>query len=181
MKAKNRGPLSDPDLMHIAQHSVENSHDLLDESAILLEAGRWARAAALAVLALEESGKAQLCHIWSVHIIPSVADATDPAVWSEFWKAFSNHERKLDLLMSRAEGAGRCGEYGAWDDVAFVVHTNKIRCLYVDWVRDGARPYYLIRPSAITEQDARDIIDYSLQMLRRVENVADSLGSTPDS
>jgi len=51
----NKGPLTNADRLHLAQHVAENSRELLDEAKMLLERGRWARAGALAVLAVEEA------------------------------------------------------------------------------------------------------------------------------
>jgi len=173
VKAKNNGPLTEQELMHLAQHAVENSHDLLNEAGMLFEGGRWARAGALAVLAVEESGKAQLCHVWSAHIIPTRDDMDDPGTWADFWNSFVDHPDKLDRLMSRADGVGRCQDFGAWKEVAHVLHTNKLRCLYVDWL-SGSGQGVLMTPSNITEQDAREMVELSRDFLRLVEGVRDS-------
>lgn len=83
MPAKNKGALDVPTLGHIAEHAVRNSKDLLTEADMLYRAQRWSRAAALAVLAVEESGKAHLCHVWAFHVIPALDDPNDAEAWHE--------------------------------------------------------------------------------------------------
>lgn len=173
MSGKNKGAVADADLMHLAQHAAENSRYLLEEADILLERGRWARAGALAVLAVEEAGKAQLCHVWSAHVVPSLSDPRRPTAWAEFWDAFVDHPGKLDRLLSRADGEGRCQDFGAWKDAAHVMHTNKMRCLYVDWLVESGTGV-LLTPSKITENEARDMVEKSREFLELVEGVAAS-------
>lgn len=170
MKGKNKGPLVDADLMHLAQHAAENSRDLLDEADMLIQRGRWARAGALAVLAVEEAGKAQLCHVWAAHVIPNLNSLMSPGAWADFWDAFVDHPGKLDRLLSRADGEGRCQDFGAWKTVAHVLHTNKMRCLYVDWSIEGGHGM-LLTPSRITEDEARDLVETSREFLRLVEGI----------
>jgi hypothetical protein len=51
------------DQLRQLKHAAEqNAEDLTADARVLLDAGRFPRAYALAVLALEELGKAQLCH-----------------------------------------------------------------------------------------------------------------------
>lgn len=160
-KAKNKGILDEPDLQHLAYHSVGNSRALLEEAEILFERGRWPRAAALAILAVEESGKAHLCHVWAFHVLPTVDDPTDPAAWQDFWDSFADHPGKFDRWLSRVDGFGGCPDFGAWKHEASRAHLSKLACLYVDWaVPERA----VTTPEAITA-DARQFVEIARDAL----------------
>jgi len=156
MPARNKGALDEPTLAHIATHAVRNSKDLLNEAEVLSRAGRWARAAALAVLSVEESGKAHLCHVWAFHVLPAVDDPKDDRLWQPFWDAFVDHPGKIDLWVSKVDGVGGCGDFGAWIDLAKNAHLNKLSCLYVDFVVPERA---VTAPEYITESDAQQMMD----------------------
>lgn len=156
MMVKNKGSLDEPRLGHIAKHAVANSKDLLAEAAMLYGAERWARAGALAVLSVEESGKAFLCHVWAFHVLPAADDRADPAVWQAFWDAFVDHPGKVDLWLSQVDEIGVCGEQGAWMHLATATHLSKLACLYVDYLPQGK---HITTPEYVTKADARQFMD----------------------
>jgi AbiV family abortive infection protein len=73
-----------PQLWHLRRECIQNSIDLLKEARILRKHRRYARAFALAHVAYEEFGKAQI-----------VSDfITGVASEEEFWLAFRSHDLK---------------------------------------------------------------------------------------
>jgi AbiV family abortive infection protein len=70
--------------------AYRNAASLIDDAVLLSRAGRWARAGALGVLALEELAKAPDIHD-TVH--RSELSPSDE-LWTEFWRRFSRHEAK---------------------------------------------------------------------------------------
>jgi AbiV family abortive infection protein len=65
-RAKNRTP-DRQTLLLFGLAAMKNARDLLEDAQILLEAGRWARAYAIAVLSSEEFGKAGVAmRLWSL-------------------------------------------------------------------------------------------------------------------
>jgi AbiV family abortive infection protein len=121
----------------------------------LLDRGRWARAGALSVLAVEESGKAHLCHMWAFHVLPTIADRSEPAAWAESWEAFTDHPEKFDRWLSRVDGLGACSDFGAWKQDATTAHLSKLACLYIDWILPGGK---VTTPQIVTEEDARQFV-----------------------
>ena len=77
------------DLAKLTQAALFNARDLLGDARKLADAGSWPRAHALAVLALEETGKAGIC----VQAMGPLNQRTP----EEFWKAFKSHEEKLEI------------------------------------------------------------------------------------
>jgi AbiV family abortive infection protein len=70
---------------------LRNAEELLDESELLIGHGRYARAVALALIALEEMGK-----------LPMLANSprygSDAGRWKKgFWKRFRDHREKIFL------------------------------------------------------------------------------------
>lgn len=62
---------------------VSNAHSLIDDAELLYEHGRYERAAALSILAVEEAGK--------VSIIRSILMEDDQKELNKEWKRFRNH------------------------------------------------------------------------------------------
>lgn len=151
MAAKNKGVLEASELRHVADHAVGNSHDLLNEAEILFERERWARAAALAVLSVEESGKAHLCHVWAFHLHPA-----DDEAWADFWDDFADHPGKIDRWLSRVDQIGDCTDFGAWKHDASRAHLSKLWCLYVDFTVPDR---HVVAPQFITREDAEQFMD----------------------
>lgn len=73
-------------LRHLAHAAAQNAGDLAADARLLLEAGRFPRAHALAVLALEELGKMVLCH----EVLDGELDDDG------FRREWSKHPSKLD-------------------------------------------------------------------------------------
>ena len=78
-----------PDLARLTQAALFNARELLADARKLADAGSWPRAHALAVLALEETGKAGIC-------VQAMAPLEQRAP-EAFWKAFKSHEDKLEI------------------------------------------------------------------------------------
>lgn len=62
---------------------VSNAHSLIDDAELLYENGRYERATALSILAVEEAGK--------ISIIRSILMEDDQKELSKEWKRFRNH------------------------------------------------------------------------------------------
>jgi AbiV family abortive infection protein len=113
---------------------LQNAHDLVIDAETLLERGRWARAHALATLAMEEAGKAWLTH---GHLQQAWSDPLPKHPW--------RHQQKLEAARQMAAFAGMV-EAGVGDLVALYAeeHTQlaeddfftRMTALYVD-LRDG--------------------------------------------
>src|SRR5260370_24294125 len=73
-------------LRQLAQAAAQNAADLAADARLLLDAGRFPRAYALATLALEELGKMELCH-------EVLAGRLDDKGFRQEW---SQHQSKLD-------------------------------------------------------------------------------------
>jgi AbiV family abortive infection protein len=104
----------------LAAAAEGNAADLAADARLLLEAGRHARAHALATLALEELGKRTLC-------LEALAGKLDE---NGFRKAWSSHLDKLESSYLEAIlSANSAQRLSAWykDDAAM-----KMRGLYVD-------------------------------------------------
>lgn len=149
-------------LLQLAHHAVVNSMELLDDASLLLQHGRWSRSHALAVLALEELGKAGLC---------LAALAYEESQSRDFWKDFTHHPSKLLQAGAILEFLG--GDHAS--ATAAVVaqiqteatreHARKLRGLYVDLSRSGA----VELPDEVDEEAARRVIGH-------VRKVVDLLG-----
>lgn len=174
MSAKNKGVLDASTLQHIATHAVANAHALFDEARMLYDHERWARAGALAVLAVEESGKAHLCHVWWFHAVPTLDDPADAEAWQPFWDGFTDHPGKIDAWLSHVDGIGECADFGEWNHEATVSHLSKLKSLYVDYDLPEKQ---VTTPDPVTEDDARQFMDIAADAIawwERVGWVADT-------
>ncbi|MEX0983666.1 MAG: AbiV family abortive infection protein [Actinomycetota bacterium] len=150
--SKNWGVLDNAELEHIAVHSLQNFEALLAEAELLFEHEHWARAGALAVLGVEESGKAHLCHVWAFHP-PAHGD------WFQFWDTFKDHPSKFDLWLTRLDTFGSCPDVGMWKREAKIAHLSKLNSLYVGW--EGQ----VLTPLNITEDDSMQFIEIARETL----------------
>jgi AbiV family abortive infection protein len=92
------------DLVRLIQASAFNARDLLADARVLSDAGSSPRAHALATLAFEEVGKANLCIL--VIMPPGFISA------AEFWDSWLSHSHKLRwarLAQSRPHAAAGGG------------------------------------------------------------------------
>jgi AbiV family abortive infection protein len=80
------GPLSVEQAAAGIHSALENAKSLLADAELLLENGRWARAAALAILAIEEAGK--------VPTIRALLLSRDANELREEWRAYRSHTKK---------------------------------------------------------------------------------------
>jgi AbiV family abortive infection protein len=133
-------------LRQLAAAAEGNAADLAADARLLLEAGRFARAHALATLALEELGKRTLCN----EVLAGKLDERG------FRKAWSNHLAKLDRSHVEAILSANSEEriFAWYEDDA----TMKMRGLYVDANpvdADGAP----LTPSDVDRDAARGIVE----------------------
>lgn len=139
-------------LLLVAHYAVANGMELFDDASLLLQNGRWPRAHALAVLALEEFGKACL----SLGALVYTEDLAEG-----FWKDWVHHPTKL-------LNAGAILTFFGQDQpstTATVVaqlqaearheHVQKLRGFYVDLSTSGV----VERPDDINEDTARRVVD----------------------
>jgi AbiV family abortive infection protein len=146
------------DLARLTQAALFNARDLLADARTLAAAESWPRAHALAVLALEEVGKGDICTI--ALSVPGVLDAAD------FWKSFYNHPAKLHwaigfLQVVIREPAGPVVQlYEQLGDESKAEHLRKLRGLYVDY--ESGR---IIAPAGIGASEAQTMIDAVQELL----------------
>jgi len=140
-------------LRQLAQAAAQNAADLAADARLLLDAGRFPRAHALATLALEELGKPELCRA-------VLAGELDDKGFRQEW---SNHLWKLDrsriLAILSAPTAARVFAT-ADDDCA-----TKLRGLYVDVnPSDPSGPPRT--PPEVTPARAREIVETAEEAAR---------------
>ena len=140
-------------LRQLAQAAAQNAADLAADARLLLDAGRFPRAHALATLALEELGKPELCRA-------VLAGKLDDKGFRQEW---SNHLWKLDrsriLAILSAPTAARVFAT-ADDDCA-----TKLRGLYVDVnPSDPSGPPRT--PSEVTLARAREMVETAEEATR---------------
>ncbi|MET8627946.1 AbiV family abortive infection protein [Kitasatospora sp. NPDC004669] len=139
-----------PEILRIIPAVINNADELLGDARTLLDAGRVPRAYSLAVLALEEFGKANLC----ISAIGANPDAKD------FWKAWRLHPSKLfetlgmQSLGSPLDGQSVVNRFTAIKAAANDTHGLKLSGLYVDYDETGQ----LQLPQAITREEAEAVI-----------------------
>jgi len=148
------------DLFRLAAAALANAGDLLADARLLAEAGRFARAHALATLACEELGKEAHClqAAWVPRRTPQ-----------SFWAGFSNHTQKLwhtqtlAAVLETDDPVGPVGQFGQRvRQQSRSAHERKLRGLYVDYA-DGAAKL----PGEITEQAASEAIHRAQATLDR--------------
>jgi AbiV family abortive infection protein len=140
-----------PDLARITQAALFNARDLLADARTLTKAGSWPRAHALAVLALEETGKAGIC----IQSMPPFGQRTA----REFWKAFNSHESKLEVargvleLLVRESARPVIEMYERLTVVSKSDHVRKMSGLFADY--NNGR---VATPAEITPTEAETMI-----------------------
>lgn len=133
-------------LRQFAQAAAQNATDLAADARLLLDAGRFPRAHALATLALEELGKMELCHVM-------LAGGLDDKSFRQEWL---NHPSKLDrsriLAILSAPTADRV--FATVEDDSAI----KFRGLYVDVnpADPGGAP---MTPSDVGPVPAREMVE----------------------
>jgi AbiV family abortive infection protein len=150
-----RAALTDEQIVEGMGAISQNAREMLDDARFMLENGRYARAAALAILSLEENFKklALLVH-------PLIRD--DPQGRKEFWNAYRNHKVKsgtpatLPFLLGEIDEAERAEltkELERWADAL------KQRGLYADCYREGSGLRWAVPSRAVSEDEARVAIE----------------------
>jgi AbiV family abortive infection protein len=138
------------DLLALLQAAKANAEDLISDAELLADAGRFPRAHALATLAHEEIGKAQLCLL--AVMLPEITH-------EEFWAAFKSHTGKLIRVtgFGRLSSAEPIGPIAAYAKIvkgqSSSAHTRKLRGLYVDY--KGGR---VLLPRQVNEKEAKSQI-----------------------
>jgi AbiV family abortive infection protein len=126
--------------------------ELFDDASLLLRHARWPRAHALAVLALEELGKAGLS-------LGTLAYTEDQA--EDFWKDLAHHSTKLLYagailtFFSEYQPSATATVVAQLETEARHEHVRKLRGLYVDLSTSGV----IERPDDIDEDTARRVVD----------------------
>lgn len=131
-----------------------NARELLDDARFMFDAGRHARAAALAILSLEENFKKL-----SLLVHPLIRD--DPKGRREFWRAYANHRVKSGTPatfpfmlgeVGEEERAALTKELERWADAL------KQRGLYADCYRQGAGLRWAVPSGDVGEDKARTAV-----------------------
>jgi len=151
------------DLVEIIRAAAANADTLADDAAFLARAGRFPRAHSLAVLAVEEVGKAMLCVV-----------ATFPTAEMEqgFWTEYRKHTSKL-AYAHVASTALFGGDGPAVEQIATAAAlvdsdaATKLSGLCVDYSDDGR---VLTPADLVTEEDA-------LTAIRAARTLVDEFGT----
>lgn len=108
-----------------------SAHRLLEDARILREHGRCPSATALAILAIEEAGKAG--------ILRRIASLSDPVALKAAWRDFRSHRSKSlmwPLLLSVKAGARKLDDFGELHDPTSdhpeLLDSTKQLCLYAE-------------------------------------------------
>jgi AbiV family abortive infection protein len=134
-------------LVELAIAAEANARELISDAEVLLAAGRWPRAYALAVLAHEEFGKGLMAMV----LVAAHPAARQPARLRELT---GDHRRKLTSTYEHEAmvgGSGWQAELRRSPELARSANERKQRGFYVDFADDGS----LRMPSEIGEDEAR--------------------------
>lgn len=155
----HRGRLSEEQLLEGARCVSRNAEELLADAKLLFENGRHARAASLAILALEETFKGQMLFLY-----PLVRD--DPEGRKQFWRAWRDHKVKSSTSATAPFLLGQIDEErrvelteatSRWADAL------KQRGFYADCYEEAHGGVGALRwalpSSAVREDDAREAIE----------------------
>jgi AbiV family abortive infection protein len=127
-----------------------NARDLLEDVRVLSAAGRFPRAGALAVLALEELAKVPVLFEAAI-----VQHRGRRDFWLEFWKDYKNHATKQKRIADYARGLRTAGDgfvnegpYAHYlpDELGRILDIYKQRNFYVDFWGDS-----FMRPGEVEE------------------------------
>ncbi len=154
-----RGRLTDEELLEGARTISRNAEELLEDASLLFENGRHARAASLAILALEENFKKLM-----LFVHPLVRE--DQQGRKEFWRAWRDHKVKSStpatapFLLGQIDGERRVQlteALGRWADAL------KQRGLYADCYEEAlgntGGPAWALPSRAVSEEEARKAIE----------------------
>jgi AbiV family abortive infection protein len=154
-------------LQTLFRAAMANAHDLLDDAELLMRAGSYPRAHALATLSLEEQSKGDMCMLAA--LVPEITP-------EHFWGDFRDHQSKLRLVhglevIAESEPIQSSGQ---WQTEAkgrsASSQAQKLRGLYVDY-RKGR----ILLPSQIGERAARKQIKLAKETLTEVEHASSDM------
>lgn len=141
------GKLSPADVAEGINASRRNAKRLADDAAFMLEAKRLPSALALAILSIEESGKAG--------ILRAIGMASTDAELKQYWKEYRSHKSKNALWAAFdyiAKGARKLDDFaGLFDpneDHPQVLDELKQLAVYTECVRVGR----WVEPTSVAEQ-----------------------------
>jgi len=176
-------PSLEPEVVaEYGRFALQNARDLVSDSEILIEHERWPRACSLAVLAAEEAAKAWMCGLMPV-LPPD--DAASFFAWP-FAEINRAHGLKLGtaglvthMLGNLLAGVGPQGGIAPrWEDVEASSREDnerKQRGFYVGY-RDGQ----ILRPSELSEQDARRAVARARTLANIAEHFLDWTSHLPE-
>lgn len=169
MKAP-KPPLSFAQLAQVARAALDNAGELLSDARLLLDAGRWPRAYALAVPSAEEFGK------FYSRVVAGTYAPDDAKAWKEFWNDFTRHPPKFTAWASEFVDSLDWGPVGseddaewkrAWDSRGEVVKTGlagKMAALYVDFEDGQVR----VPDALFSEKTTRTTVAIVARVVERV-------------
>ncbi|MBU2008362.1 MAG: AbiV family abortive infection protein [Chloroflexi bacterium] len=85
--------LSKEQIRVLLELCLQNAEELIGEADILLQAGKYARATGLCIIAMEELGKRTT--LWR-----AIGFGEDETEWKAFWRRFRQHEVKISYILS---------------------------------------------------------------------------------
>lgn len=158
-----RGALTSEQLARGMTAANHNAARLLEDAELLLGAGRWPSAAALAIHAVEETAKEEILR----------ALATWPSEAKVFWRAFTSHKQKGDLaLMAWVDDDQDVmtllvlALVAALGVVGQSIEAAKWRALYVECLIDGDEVTWWA-PEAFGEGEALAMVETARRVVRR--------------
>ncbi|WP_158803944.1 AbiV family abortive infection protein [Acidisoma sp. L85] len=138
--------------------ALRNSRRLLGDAELLLSAERWASAASLAVLGLEEAGK--------MSVIRVLCTTTEPAALKKQWKDYHLHQAKMEGPIGfnpdgKVLTAPNDLKAAIAERTKLIKQIDKIKQsgLYTDCYPDSfGKPYWVEPVTQVTEDAARDLV-----------------------
>ena len=151
------GPLSPSEAADGINAALANARRLLDDALLLLANERWASAAALAILAMEERAKEPI--LQEIALVPK-GEKT-----SHLWKLYRDHQYKnrgwiIPILAGKDPSASMEEHIQTIDDPGSLHRENldrlKQACIYTDRLV-GPKPYWDL-PVQLAEAEARALL-----------------------
>jgi AbiV family abortive infection protein len=166
---KYRGPLSPSQAAAGVNVAIRNSRRLMRDARLLFEAGSYPTAAAIAILAIEESGKSG--------IIQRILLAKSERQRKEHWSEFTNHRAKNTAWIIPnmiASGARTLDDFrGVWKNGAlhaYQLEDFKLWALYTDCRNRG---YWSEPEHDITQEVAAEILTSAEKSIRTLLEVSE--------
>ncbi|MDI6883438.1 MAG: AbiV family abortive infection protein [Patescibacteria group bacterium] len=163
-KVKNLKTLSNRQIFNGVRMSIKNAENLLDGAKILFRNKKFDISASMAVLAIEEFGKANMLSLSDVKL-------TSPLMQLVMWQNFREHDVKLSMAIPMAYLFNeKClnfkKERGDSKSDKLVASYNKIKKqgLYVDF--DEKKNRFVAPSGIIKSKMAKDLIDFVHKTLK---------------